>query len=198
MQWAIWGILAAGVIYLAITFNRLVSLNKRADGAWSDIDVQLKRRWDLIPSLVETVSGYARHESNTLEEVTRARTDASHAANLAERGRNEQFLSSAVSRLFAVAEAYPDLKANQNFQNLQQNLVDTEDQIQHARRYYNAVIRDYNTLVQGFPSVLVAKVSGFGERAFFQIDADQRATPQVAFQSRPAPSPRPDAPKGDR
>ncbi len=197
MQWAIWGLLAAGVIYLAVTFNRLVSLNKRADGAWSDIDVQLKRRWDLIPTLVETVSGYARHESETLQEVTTARSGASHAANLTERGRNEQVLSSAVSRLFAVAEAYPDLKANQNFQNLQQNLVETEDQIQHARRYYNAVIRDYNTLVQGFPSALVAKVSGFGERAFFQIDADQRATPQVDLQSRSAVGPRRDPAKGE-
>ena len=179
MQWFIWGLLAVGVVYLAVTFNRLVSLNKRADGAWSDIDVQLKRRWDLIPALVETVSGYARHESETLQRVVAARSGATQAASLKDRGRNELDLSSAVSRLFAVAEAYPDLKANQNFQNLQQNLVDVENQIQHARRYYNAVIRDYNTLIQGFPSVLAAKVTGFGERAFFQIDAEERSTPQV-------------------
>jgi LemA protein len=169
------------LLYLAWTYNRLISLNKRAEGAWSDIDVQLKRRWDLIPSLVETVKGYARHESSTLENVVQARSQATAAGTLAQRGESERGLSTAVSHLFALAEAYPELKASQSFQELQKALIDIENNVQYARRYYNAVVRDLNTLVQSFPSNLVASAMGFGERSYFQLDEGERAAPRVDF-----------------
>jgi LemA protein len=179
--WILGGVVALTLLYVAWTYNRLVGLNKRADGAWSDIDVQLKRRWDLVPALVETVKGYARHESSTLENVVESRTRATQAASLPQRGDSERNLSSAVGRLFAVAEAYPDLKASRNFQELQASLVDIENNVQYARRYYNAVIRDLNTLVQGFPTNLVASAMGFGERPYFQLDDAERAAPRVDF-----------------
>jgi LemA protein len=172
-------VLVAG--YVIATYNRMVSLSKRADGAWSDIDVQLKRRWDLVPSLVETVKGYARHESGTLEAVVSARGQAVSANSIGDRGQSERTLSTAVGRLFAVAEAYPDLKASQNFQGLQTALIEIENNIQYARRYYNAVIRDWNTLVQMVPSVWIAGAAGYGERAYFQLDDGERAAPQISF-----------------
>ena len=134
VSWIVVITVAAVLGYAVWTFNRLVGLSKRADAAWSDIDVQLKRRWDLVPALVETVKGYARHESSTLEHVVEARGQAVQSASIPERGTREQNLSAAVSRLFAVAEAYPDLKATQNFQDLQRNLVEIENNIQYARR----------------------------------------------------------------
>ena len=182
--WIVGGVVALVLLYLAWTYNRLVSLNKRADGAWSDIDVQLKRRWDLVPSLVETVKGYARHESGTLENVVQARSEATQAGSLAQRGETERGLSSAVGRLFALAEAYPELKASQNFQELQKSLVDVENNVQYARRYYNAVVRDLNTLVQSFPSNLLASAMGFGERTYFQLEDAERAVPRVDFGRR--------------
>src|SRR5271157_458675 len=176
-----WGIVGSVVvlalIYVAWTYNQLVSLSKRSDGAWSDIAVQLKRRWDLVPALVETVKGYARHESSTLEGVVEARSQATKADSLSQRGESEKGLSAAVGRLFAVAEAYPELKASQNFQELQRNLVDIENNIQYARRYYNAVIRDWNTLVERIPSAFVASVAGYRERPYFQLDDAERAAP---------------------
>lgn len=166
--------------YVLWTYNRLVGLSKRADGAWSDIDVQLKRRWDLVPALVATVEGYARHEKETLAEAVHARDQASHAETLASRGASEQTLSAAVGRLFALAEAYPDLKANQNFLDLQRNLVEIEDHVQYARRYHNAVVRDLNTLIERFPALLVAGPTGFEARPYFQLDDDsQRNVPEV-------------------
>ncbi|WP_165232969.1 LemA family protein [Aquisphaera insulae] len=179
--WILGGVIALTLFYVAWTYNRLVGLSKRADGAWSDIDVQLKRRWDLVPALVEAVKGYARHESSTLESVVDSRTRATQAASVPQRGDTERNLSSAVGRLFAVAEAYPDLKASRSFQELQSSLVEIEDNVQYARRYYNAVIRDLNTLVQGFPSNLVASAMGFGERPYFQLDDAERAAPKVDF-----------------
>jgi LemA protein len=185
--WWIVGITVALVLGYAVwTFNRLVGLSKRADSAWSDIDVQLKRRWDLVPALVETVKGYADHESSTLERVIEARGQASQPASIPERGTREHNLSEAVGRLFAIAEAYPDLKASQNFQDLQRNLVEVEDNVQYARRYYNAVVRDWNTLVESIPSCWIALVSGFSERPYFQLDDAERAAPRVAFGSSPA------------
>ncbi len=158
------------------------------DAAWSDIDVQLKRRWDLVPALVETVKGYAHHESSTLERVVLARGQAVQPASIAERSAREEGLSAAVGRLFAVAEAYPDLKASQNFQDLQRNLVEIENTIQYARRYYNAVVRDWNSLVEGIPSGWVAATAGYHERPFFQLDDNaERAAPKVAFGSSSAP-----------
>lgn len=179
--WIVGSVVGLVLLYLAWTYNRLIRLNKRADGAWSDIDVQLKRRWDLVPSLVETVKGYTRHESGTLEGVVEARSQAAQGGTPAQRGESERGLSGAVSRLFAVAEAYPELKASQNFQELQKSLVEIENTLQYARRYYNAVIRDLNTLVQGFPSTLVASALGFGERTYFQLDDAERAAPRVDF-----------------
>ncbi len=163
------------------TYNRLVSLNKRADGAWSDIDVQLKRRWDLVPALVETVKGYARHEKDTLERVLNARARAAQSGPIPERGKNEWDLSTAVRGLFAVAEAYPELKASQNFEGLQRSLVETEDNIQYARRYYNAVVRDWNTLVGTIPSAWIAAAASYGERPYFQLDDSEREAPRVAL-----------------
>src|SRR3954467_1876597 len=182
--WIVIVVVALVLLYLGWTYNRLIGLNKRADGAWSDIDVQLKRRWDLIPSLVETVKGYARHEAGTLENVVQARSEATQASSLARRGETERGLSSAVGRLFALAEAYPELKASENFRELQKSLVDVENNVQYARRYYNAVVRDLNTLVQSFPSNLVASAMGFGERTYFQVDAAERAVPRVDFDRR--------------
>jgi LemA protein len=179
--WIVVGVVTLVLLYLGWTYNQLVGLNKRADGAWSDIDVQLKRRWDLVPSLVETVKGYARHESGTLENVVHARAEAAQAGSLAQRGESERGLSSAVGRLFALAEVYPELKASENFRELQKSLVDVEDKVQYARRYYNAVVRDLNTLVQSFPSNLLAQAMGFGERSYFQADEGERAVPRVDF-----------------
>lgn len=179
----VWMVIAALVILLLYwlwTYNRLVGLSKRADGAWSDIDVQLKRRWDLVPALVAAVQGYARYESETLENVVAARNLATQAGTIANRGESERGLTSAVGRIFALAEAYPDLKANHNFLDLQNNLVGIEDQVQSARRYYNAVVRDLNTLVETFPALLVAGPTGFRTRDYFQLeDEGQRAAPQV-------------------
>lgn len=179
--WIVGGVVLLALGYVAWTYNSLVGLSKRADGAWSDIDVQLKRRWDLIPSLVETVKGYAGHESSTLREVVDARSRASQAGTIAQRGPSEIGLSTAVTRLFAVAEAYPDLKASENFQNVHKTLVDIENNVQYARRYYNAVIRDYNTLTETFPATLVASATGFAPRSYFQLDDAERAVPQVDF-----------------
>jgi LemA protein len=185
--WWIVGLTVAAVLGYAVwTYNQLVGLNKRADAAWSDIDVQLKRRWDLVPALVDTVKGYARHESSTLEGVVKARGQAVQSASIPERDTREQSLSAAVSRLFAVAESYPELKASQNFQDLQRNLVSVENDIQFARRYYNAVVRDWNTLVERIPTAFVAASAGYRERPYFQLDDAERAAPRVAFGSASA------------
>ena len=174
-------VLAIALGYGVWTYNRLVSLNKRADGAWSDIDVQLKRRWDLVPALVETVKGYARHEKETLERVVNARAQAVQSGPIPERGRNELDLSDAVRGLFAVAEAYPELKANESFEGLQRSLVEIEDNIQYARRYYNAVVRDFNTLVDTIPSTWIAAVADYRERPYFQLDDSERVAPRVTL-----------------
>jgi len=184
--WIVAGVVALVLAYLALTYNRLVGLSKRADGAWSDIDVQLKRRWDLVPALVETVKGYAAHESETLQHVVEARSRAESAETIAQRGIDEHGLSNAVRRLFAVAEAYPELKAGRNFAELHKALVEIENNVQYARRYYNAVVRDLNTLIQSFPSSLIAGAAGFTERNYFQIDETERATPRVDLGGRPA------------
>lgn len=184
MVWWIAVIVAVIVLgYVVWTYNRLVSLSKRADAAWSDIDVQLKRRWDLVPALVETVKGYARHESSTLEHVVAVRGQAVQSGSIAERSTSEQNLAAAVGRLFALAEAYPDLKASQNFQGLHQSLVDVENNVQYARRYYNAVVRDWNTLVRTIPSLWIARAAGYGERPYFQLDESERAVPKVDLQA---------------
>lgn len=165
------------VISLIAIYNSLVRLNVRAEEAWSDITVQLKRRLDLIPNLVETVKGYAKHERGVFEEVTKARANALNAQGVEETAKTENMFEGALKSLFAVAEAYPDLKANQNFLQLQEELVDTEDKIQAARRFYNGVVRDFNTKRQTFPVNLVAGIFGFNkDKVFFELDEAEMAS----------------------
>lgn len=163
---------AIGILVLAVIFiyNRLVSLRVRAQEAWSDITVQLKRRYDLIPNLINTVKGYAKHEREVLDNVTKARTNALNAHTVGETAKSDNMIQEALKSLFAVAENYPDLKANENFKHMQEELVDTEDKIQAARRFYNGAVRDLNTKIQTFPVSLVAAVFGFAQREFFDVE----------------------------
>ncbi len=157
-------------VIAVILYNSLVRSRNQVDEAWSDIEVQLKRRYDLIPNLVETVKGYAAHESKVFENVTAARSAAMGAGTMQERLKDENQLTGALRQLFAVAESYPDLKANQNFMQLQSDITDTEDKIQAARRFYNGNVRDYNTRMQQFPGNIFASMFGFKPREFFDID----------------------------
>ena len=157
-------------IFVWATYNSLVTLKIRVDEAWSDITVQLKRRADLIPNLVSTVKGYAKHESGVFEEVTKARSAIMDAKGVKEPAQAENMLQDALKSLFAVSEAYPDLKANQNFADLQNELVDTEDKIQAARRFYNGGVRDFNTKIKLFPNNIFAGMLGFSERDFFEVE----------------------------
>ena len=175
-------LLVGGLVFLVVIYNNLVGLRVRADSSWSDIDVQLKRRHDLIPNLVETVKGYAGHEKTTFENVTKFRSMAMQATGPAERAEAEGQLTMALKSLFAVAENYPQLRASENFTSLQKSLAEIEDHLQNARRYYNAVVRDLNTAIQSFPSNLVASMFGFQQKAFFQLDAAaEREAPAVKF-----------------
>jgi LemA protein len=175
-------IIVIAIAYTIAAFNGLVKLQNRADEGFSDIDVQLKRRHDLIPNLVETVKGYAAHERQTLENVTAARNQAVAATGPEAQAQAENQLSGALRQLFAVAENYPDLKASQNFLELQNEITDTEDKIQAARRFYNMTVRDLNIKVQSFPSSLIANSRGIQKREFFELDEPaDRAVPQVSF-----------------
>jgi len=167
--------------WLISVFNRLVTLRNRTKEAWSDIDVQLKRRHDLIPNLIETVKGYATHEKEVFEKVTEARAKAISAQGLAEKGQAENMLSGTLKSLFAVAESYPELKANQNFLELQRELTDTEDKIQAARRFYNGNVRDLNIQIEIFPTNLIAGAFGFQKMEFFEIAEAEKAPVQVKF-----------------
>lgn len=160
-------------------YNGLVNLRERGDASWSDIDVQLKRRHDLIPNLVEIVKGYMTHERETLEAVTRARTQAMEASGPRARGEAEEGLVGALRSLFALSESYPQLQASGNFSELQEALRSVEDDLQRARRYYNAVVRDYNIRTRSIPSNIVARAFGFRPREFFQAEESERAAPQV-------------------
>jgi len=162
-------VIGLAVLYAIVAYNGMVSGRNRVDEAWSGIDVQLKRRHDLIPNLVETVKGYAQHERETFQQVTEARTQAMQASGPAQSGVAEGFLSQALGRLFAVAEAYPQLQASQNFLQLQQSIVDTEDKIQASRRFYNGGVRELNTKIKVFPNNLFARNLGFHEREFFEV-----------------------------
>jgi LemA protein len=183
--WIILAIVAAIAFFLIATYNRLVTLRQRVKEAWADIDVQLKRRWDLIPNLVETVKGYAAHERGTFEAVTQARSAAQAAAQTGSpeaRAQAENALGAALLNLRAVAEAYPQLQAVQEFKDLSENLRDTEDKIQFARRFYNGNVRDYNTALQTFPTNTLAGMFGFTSEQYFELtDAAQRETPKVSF-----------------
>ena len=174
--WIILGIVVVIGIFLWATYNSLVTLRVRVDEAWSDINVQLKRRLDLIPNLVETVKGYAKHESGVFEAVTEARANVINANGPKDTAAAENQFEGALKSLFAVAEAYPDLKANENFVELQRELVDTEDKIQASRRFYNGVVRDFNTKRTTFPTNMLAGMFGFREdKQFFELDEEQTA-----------------------
>ena len=168
--WIVLGIVAVLALFLWMTYNALVTLKVRVDEAWSDITIQLKRRLDLIPNLVNSVKGYAAHESGVFEKVTEARANALNAQGVKETAAAENQFEGALKSLFAVAESYPDLKANQNFLQLQQELVDTEDKIQASRRFYNAGVRDLNTKIQIFPNNIFAGMLGFKQREFFEVE----------------------------
>ncbi|MFH0988180.1 MAG: LemA family protein [Parcubacteria group bacterium] len=170
MIWIILAIIAVIVIWLIGIFNSLVTMRNRVDEAWSDIEVQLKRRYDLIPNLVNTVKGYATHESGVFEKVTAARSAAMNAGSLPDKLAQENQLSGALKSLFAVAENYPEPKANQNFLSLQSDLTDTENKIQAARRFYNGNVRDFNTKIQVFPNNFFAGMMNFKPREYFDID----------------------------
>jgi len=175
-------LIVGALAFVGLMYNSLVGLRVRADSAWSDIDIQLKRRHDLIPNLVETVKGYAGHEKSTFENVTKFRSMAMQATGPAERAQAEGQLTTALKSLFAVAENYPQLRASENFSSLQKSLAEIEDNLQNARRYYNAVVRDLNTSIQVFPKNLVAGMFGFQPRAFFELDAAaEREAPAVKF-----------------
>jgi LemA protein len=174
---------AAAVLVLWVIFgyNRLITLTNRSEEAWSDIDVQLKRRYDLIPNLVETVKGYMTHEAGTLQKVTEARTKAMGATTVDQHGEAENMLSGALKSLFAVSESYPDLKANTNFIELQRELSDTENKIQAARRFYNGVVQDLQNALEQFPSNIIGSSFGFKTREFFKLgDNEQAAKEPVA------------------
>lgn len=171
-------LIVVGIILLAIVFiyNSLVRAKVRVDEAWSDITVQLKRRYDLIPNLVEAVKGYAKHESSVFQKVTEARTKAMDAQGPAEAAKADNMFQAALKSLFAVAEAYPQLRASENFQKLQDEVTDTEDKIQAARRFYNGAVRDLNTKIQTFPTNTFAGPMGFKLREFFEVEGEEAAT----------------------
>jgi len=162
--------LALLIIWAIAAYNRFVTLKNRSEEAWADIDVQLKRRYDLIPNLLESVKGYVKHEAGTLEKVTAARTAAMGAGTISEHGQAENMLSGALKSLFAVSESYPDLKANQNFIELQRELSDTENKIQAARRFYNTNVRDLNIKIESFPANLIAQMFHFTQKEFFELE----------------------------
>jgi LemA protein len=175
-------VVAVLAIWVIGIYNGLIKLNVRTDEAWSDIDVQLKRRYDLIPNLINTVKGYAAHESGVFERVTEARTKAMGAQTAGEKGQAENMLSDTLKSLFAVAENYPDLKANTNFLELQRELSDTENKIQASRRFYNGNVRDLNTKIQVFPDSIVANMLKIKKRDFFEIEEEaQKEVPKVEF-----------------
>jgi LemA protein len=179
--WIVLVVLAIFVIADVLVFNRLVSLRNRVDNGWSQIDVQLRRRYDLIPNLVESVKGYAQHERELFENVTEARSRAIDAANVPDQAQAENQITRGLRQLLAVAENYPDLKANQNFLALQEELTGTESKIAYARQFYNDQVMKLNTLIQSFPSNAIAKAFGFKEREFFDIEDSARGPAQVDF-----------------
>jgi LemA protein len=178
-------VIAALALFLVATYNRLVTLRQRVKEAWADIDVQLKRRWDLIPNLIETVKGYAAHEAGVFQRVTEARAaaiSAGAAGSPQDRAQAENMLTSALRSVFAVAENYPQLQAVQEFKDLSENLTATEDKIAFARRFYNGNVRDYNTALQTFPTNVLAGTFGFTSEQYFELaDAAEREAPKVKF-----------------
>ncbi|AMD17848.1 membrane protein [Methanobrevibacter sp. YE315] len=185
MNWIIIIVVIILIIFVVVTlihmYNNLVGLRNRVKNSYAQIDVQLKRRNDLIPNLVETVKGYAAHEKGVLEEVTKARTSVMNASSIEEASAADNQLTGALKSLFAVAENYPELKANSNFQQLQSELTETEDKISYARQFYNDVVLKYNNACQQFPSSIIARLFGFKEESFFEAPEAEKAVPEVKF-----------------
>ena len=186
MSWWVWVIILAAIVLLVVIvigmYNKLVTLRNRAENAWAQVDVQLRKRYDLIPNLVEAVKGYAAHERGVFEEVTQARTAAQQAQGVREQAQAENALTAAIGRLFAVAEAYPQLRATENFQQLSRNLSELEDEIQASRRIYNSNVQSYNTDIQQFPGSIIANQGNFTPRAYFEIeDKSEREPVAVSF-----------------
>jgi LemA protein len=185
--WIVIGVIVLLVVWIIMIYNGLVAMRQRVNQAFADVDVQMKQRHDLIPNLVETVKGYAGHERNTLEAVIKARNAAiqAQAGGVPAQAAAENMLSGALRQLFALSEAYPDLKANQNFQQLQSELSDIENKLAAARRFFNSAVQEYNTGIQQFPAVLLAGSLGFTQKEFFDVGAEERKvldqTPQVKF-----------------
>ncbi|MBU1110608.1 LemA family protein [Patescibacteria group bacterium] len=181
------GIIAIVAVYLWATYNGLITAKLRVDESWSGIDVQLKRRAALIPNLVETVKGYAAHEKGVFQEVTEARSALMSASTPKEKAQADNMLSSTLKSLFAVAEAYPDLKANENFKHLQEELTDAEDKVAYARQFYNTNVMEYNIKLKVFPSVLVANMFGFKSEEFFEAEEGEREDVKVGFTAEEKP-----------
>ena len=182
--WIVLGVIVVIVLWIIMIYNQLVAMRQRVGQAFADVDVQLKQRHDLIPNLVETVKGYAAHERGTLEEVVKLRNSAMTAQGPAQQAAAENMLTGALGKLFALAEAYPDLKANQNFQQLQSELSDVENKIAAARRFFNNSVQEYNTGIQQFPAALFAAALGFTQRTFFDVGEERAVVekaPQVKF-----------------
>ena len=179
--WIVLGVVVLLLLYVVLLYNGLVRLRNRIENAWSQIGVQLQRRYDLIPNLVETVKGYASHEKGVLESVTQARAAAINAEGPADQAKAENMITGALKSLFAVAEAYPDLKANENFAQLQEELSSTEGRIAYARQFYNDSVQAYNTKIQTVPANLIAGPFGFREREYFEADDDSRGPVRVQF-----------------
>ncbi len=182
MPYVIVGLFVVVAGWLVLAYNNFVRGKNIVKEAWSGIDVQLKRRYDLIPNLIETVKGYAQHEKQLFENISKFRSESMNAGSIKEKSEAENQLTGTLRTLFAVAEAYPELKANQNFLELQRSLADIEDQLQLARRYYNGAARNYNISIASFPNVLIAGAFGFHQEEYFQVEnAEERKTPEVKF-----------------
>ena len=180
--WILLGVIVLSVVWVISMYNGLVKLKVRVEEAWADIEVQLKRRYNLIPNLVNAVKGYATHEKELFENVTKARANAMNAQGVEEKGKAENMLSGTLKSLFAVAENYPNLKANENFLSLQADLTDTEDKIMYSRRFYNGNVRDLNTKIQVFPSNIIANSFGFKMREMFEVEnSEERKAVEVKF-----------------
>src|SRR5258706_11112367 len=179
--WIVLGVIVVFALWIIMMYTQLVAMRQRVGQAFADVDVQLKQRHDLIPNLVETVKGYAAHERGTLEEVVKARNAAMTAQGPAQQAQAENQLSGALRQLFALSEAYPDLKANQNFLSLQEELTSTEDRIAYARQFYNDSVQKYNTKIQTFPTVIVAGMFNFSKREFFEAEQGSTEVPKVQF-----------------
>lgn len=193
--WVVLALVVLAVLWFVVAYNRLVALRQRINNAWSQIEVQLRRRYDLIPNLVETVKGYAAHERGTFETVTQARAAMAQAQTVGEQAKAQNMITQALKSLFAVAENYPDLKANQNFLALQEELSGTENKIAFARQFYNDTVMTYDTMIQSFPASIVASMGGFTAREYFETEEAATEPVRVSFAPAGSPQPAPEPPE---